>query len=94
MPLLDSEFRQMGYRNLKDTAAGKCATMKFIFTTGLVFGLDDSGYRGRYCYETETEAFIALMLWDGTGDPQGPWIKYKGVGGERLGPGAKSNEGA
>lgn len=67
---------------------GLCGLHKYLFTTGLVIGLDEDGLAGRYCYAQWADAWKALRNWDGVGDPTGPWIKYKGTGGERLGPGA------
>ena len=40
-------------------------------------GIDRTGYATRYCYETRQLAEAALLAWDGTGDPPGPWIKQK-----------------
>lgn len=62
---------------------GLCGVARFLFTTGLVLGIEETGYRGRYCYEHRMDAIGALMDWNGIGDPPGPWIKYKGEGGER-----------
>lgn len=62
---------------------GMCGLMRFLFTTGLVIGMDEISYAGRYCYHTEEEARQALKAWDGKEDPPGNWIKYKGRGGER-----------
>lgn len=67
-----------------------CGVRRFLFTYGLVVGMDDTGYAGRYCYEFRAEAVDALREWDGIGDPPGQWIVYKGRGGERMGPGAKT----
>jgi hypothetical protein len=36
--------------------------------------------------ETKAQAVSALDIWDGQGDPPGPWIKEKTS--NRLGPGA------
>jgi hypothetical protein len=58
-----------------------------VYTAGLFVGLYLEGYLGRYCYNTLQEAKDALEAWDGAGDPPGAWLKYKGVGGERQGPG-------
>lgn len=60
---------------------GICGLMDFMFTTGLIIGMDKIGYFGRYCYKTRQEALDALNSWDGSGDPPGSWIKYKGNGG-------------
>lgn len=75
------------YENFKQIPGrGLCATTRMLYTWGLVIGLDAAGSLGRYCFETEEEAVAALNAWDGTGDPAGNWIKYKGIGGERSNP--------
>ncbi len=77
-------LKSEGYRELREIEGkGICGLMKFVFTTGLVIGMNEIGYYGRYCYATEQEAMDALNSWDGKGDPSGNWIKYKGTGGER-----------
>jgi hypothetical protein len=60
--------------------------MQMMFTYGLFVGLDETGYKRRYCYEYKSDAVIAAQTWDGKGDPPGPWIKEKPS--DRLGPGA------
>jgi hypothetical protein len=84
--LLDEE----GYLLLKEIpGVGICGVRRFLFTWGLMVGLDRWGYSHRYCYESGPEAAKALGAWDGKGDPEGPWIKRKGLGMEdKLGPGA------
>lgn len=78
--LLESE----GYTDIKEiNGRGLCGLYRFIFTTGLVTGLDSTGYSGRYCYSSKADALKALESWDGQEDPSGDWIKYKGKGGER-----------
>lgn len=73
-----------GYVELREIeGVGICGLYRFVFTTGLVIGIDTVGYKGRYCYPTIVDARDALVHWDGKGDPTGPWIKYKGEGGER-----------
>jgi hypothetical protein len=84
----DSDWRRY-YSSVRRLPSGELAGLsRMAYTTGLVVGLDDTGYRGRYCYERTCDAQDALDGWTGEGDPSGPWIKYKGTGGERLGPGA------
>jgi len=81
---LRKQLENENYTNLKEIPGrGVCGLWKFLFTTGLCFGLDQYGYVGRYCYETTQEAEIALKYWDGVGDPPGFWLKYKGEGGDR-----------
>ena len=76
-----------GYGNLREFPDGVVAGIyQMMFTTALVVGLDETGYQRRYCYEFRIDAIDALAVWDGTGDPSGPWIKSKPD--QRLGPGA------
>lgn len=73
-----------GYYDLREIEGrGVCGLYPFLFTVGLVCGLDESGYKGRWCYGNKVETITALRVWDGQGDPPYKWIKYKGVGGER-----------
>ena len=66
--------------------AGLCGLPRFLFTAGLVVGLEPIGYQRRYCYETAVEAQAALTLWDGSAHPSGPWIVCKGAGVHLLNP--------
>lgn len=63
---------------------GLCALHRYMFTIGLVCGLDEFGYKYRYCYPLEKgiEALVAIVSWDGKNHPSGGWIKRKGYGGE------------
>jgi hypothetical protein len=86
-PELEVYLKSEGYVHIRYIPGrGVCAIMKFIFTYGLVYGIDSIGYKGRWCYGSLAEAFAALHMWDGKEDPPGKWIKYKGVGGERSNP--------
>ena len=58
----------------------------FAYTTSIMVGVDEMGYRCRYCYEKIGEALDALIHWNGFGDPGGPWIKAKGSGRDELNP--------
>lgn len=86
--MLIDDLKAQGYERIKPLPSGLCGLMRFITTHAIVVGLTDRGYRGRYCYEHKQQAVDAIMEWNGEGDPPGPWIKYKGIDGERLGPGA------
>ena len=80
-------FIDEGYFDIREIeGVGICSLMTFAFTTGLIVGMNESGYRGRYCFSSKEEASKSLKEWDGTGDPPGNWIKYKGYGGERSNP--------
>lgn len=72
------------FRELREVEGrGLCALQRFIFTTGLVYGIDDMMVEGRYCYENYYDAKEALYNWTGEGDPQDEdWIKHKGRSGE------------
>jgi hypothetical protein len=81
-----------GYTDLKVLPGrGVVGLSKLIFTTGIVYGLDEFGYRGRYCYHTMAEAEQALRDWDGNGDPPGNWAKHKGDRKDRENPNYKAN---
>jgi len=56
---------------------GLCGISPMLYTVGIVYGMDETSYEGRYCYETAIEAVIALHQWDGAGDPPGNWIVNK-----------------
>jgi hypothetical protein len=82
------ELTKLGYAVPRLLPTGEWAGLQQMFyTVGLFVGLDETGYRTRFCYEDAGQAFIALMTWDGQGDPCGPWIKNKGTpGGDRHNP--------
>jgi len=83
-PKLKEFLEEEGYVQLKEIEGrGICGVRKFIFTYGLIYGLDESGFKGRWCYDNYVEPVVALHNWDGIGDPKGNWIKYKGEDGER-----------
>ncbi len=74
---------------------GVCGIKRFAFTTGLVVGLDQSGYKERYCYKNRIDAIYALIEWQEmtnqrltvAGDPEDEeWIVYKGPEGDRPNP--------
>ena len=91
-----AELRALGegnYSNLCVIAGKVCGLGRYMFTTGILVGMTtDTPYERRYCYEQARDAFDALLAWDGTGHPGGPWIKVKGQMNGRwldeLGPGA------
>jgi hypothetical protein len=67
-----------GYRHIRRLPTGELAAIaSMVFTTGLFVGLDESGYRTRFCFESEHVARTALENWDGTGFPPGWWIIQK-----------------
>jgi hypothetical protein len=78
---LKQQLESQGYCYIKEIPnRGICAIMKFMFTYGLCYGIDNTGYKGRYCYPHEKveDAILALHKWNGESDPDGDWIKHKG----------------
>lgn len=72
-------FTEMGYGLICKMHGRTVGISQFIYTTGIVVGMDDSGYEYRYCYHTMAEAAVALMNWviKGGEEPEG-YIKRKG----------------
>ena len=84
-----AKLKAEGYVHCIVLPTGEIAGIqKMLFTCGLFVGLDDYGWRTRFCYERSEEARKALDAWDGLGDPSGPWIKEKPS--DRLGPGIQT----
>lgn len=74
-----SELEALGYESVRLLASGEYAgLMSFLYTTGLCVGLEQAGYRTRFCFPDQASAIQALNHWDGHGDPPGPWLKQKG----------------
>lgn len=70
-----------GYRDIVRLPTGEIAGLsRFLYTTGLCVGLDESGYRTRFCFDGYNEALQSLEQWDGEGFPPGWWIKQKPEG--------------
>lgn len=68
-----------GYFHIREKPGrGICGLMHFVYTVGLCYGLDETGYQGRYCFSNLREAMDSLDAWTGEGDPPGNWIKHKG----------------
>lgn len=82
------DLKSMGYIGEKDTDEhGVCAVSPhFIYTVAIVCGINEVGYRYRYCYPTLLDAMSAFNDWDGCGHPPGNWIKRKGEGGDLPNP--------
>jgi hypothetical protein len=84
------ELLKNGYIHLIYVSGrGICGIQRMAFTVGLFYGLGEFDYRGRYCFESISDAVVALFTWDGAGDPAGDWIKHKGEGGEYSNPNYK-----
>ena len=69
----------LGYLEPRTLPTGEIAALhRLLFTVGLVVGIDEFQYRTRYCYTNYLEAYLALLQWNGEGDPPGFWVKQKG----------------
>lgn len=87
-------LEELGYKFPRQLTTGEwIALYPFIFTWGLVKGIDDIGYKERWCYGREhlNDALKAVVNWDGEGDPPGNWIVNKPS--HRQGPGAERKYG-
>jgi hypothetical protein len=86
-PELEKFLKEQGYQYVKEVPGrGVCALSRMFFTVGLLYGLDENGITGRYCYPSEATALFGLLSWDGEGHPLGPWIKHKGPDIEETNP--------
>src|SRR5271167_1962001 len=87
------ELRGLGYYRVKPRAgSGWLGLQQMVLTCGLFVFFDKWGYQSRFCYERRDQAEAAFAAWDGLGDPPGLWVKQKGLGVDRLGPGAFHDE--
>ena len=81
-PILKEFLESEGYKDIRMIPGrGVCALFPYMFTVGIVYGIDKHGYEGRYCYTRDQAILAAVVLstWDGKEDPIGPWIKHKSV---------------
>lgn len=83
-------FEEMGYSHVRQMKNGQwIGLFKMMYSTGLTVDLHENGYEYRYCYEYAKDAVAACEVYEGEENPIGPWLKRKGKGEDRLGPGAK-----
>jgi len=66
-------YKEMGYGEPVKLNGEIVALGKFLYTTGIIVGMDETGYKHRYCYHNESEAMIALLAWIGSDneEPEG-----------------------
>lgn len=89
---LEKFLKDEGYKYLKEISGKVCGLYPFIYTWGLVVGLDEDGYEYRYCYPSLLDAKKALEEYtDLDTHPTGPWIKRKGDGGDIPNPEAQTH---
>lgn len=68
--LLLATLEYHGYKNIRFVNNMHCGIMRMIYTVGLFYGLDDTGYSGRFCFDTEQNAELFLETWDGETVPE------------------------
>lgn len=74
----ESYLAEQGYSFVRKLPTGEWAGLqRMVFTTGLFIGLDEFGWRTRFCFEDSGQAMAALAVWNGEGFPPGYWIKQK-----------------
>lgn len=71
-------YQDMGYEAVHKLNGEIVGLYQFIFTVGIVVGIDETGYKHRFCYDSALKAAIALGKWgtDGGNEPKG-YIKRK-----------------
>lgn len=59
-----------GYKELRVIDGQLCGIQRFIYTVGVCYGLDSTGYVGRFCFDTWANASLFLREWDGITLPE------------------------
>jgi hypothetical protein len=86
-PELKKTLEEEHYLDVREIPGrGICGIHQYIYTFGLLYGLSESGYKGRYCYPSYMEARLAIEIWTGEGHPPLGWIKHKAQGIDELNP--------
>ena len=63
-------YTDMGYGSPIKMDGEIVALGPFIFTTGIMVGMDEVGYKHRFCYHTQDDAMLALLAWIGSDDDE------------------------
>lgn len=59
-----------GYADVRHVdGRGFCGLMRMMFTVGVCVGLDETGMKGRICFDTWQNAQLFLSEWDGKTEP-------------------------
>jgi hypothetical protein len=70
-------LKSLHYSGIREINGSICCLAPFMFTVGLITKVNHTGYFARFCFENPLDAMKAIQLWDGRGDPPGPWLKQK-----------------
>ena len=70
-PVLVLELVRNGYSDLRVVPGrGVCGLHRYIYTVGVCYGMDMTGMKGRFCFDTEQNARLFLKDWDGETIPE------------------------
>lgn len=68
---LKSMLEGYGYEHVREVEGwGWCGISRFMFTCGVCYGMDETGRKGRFCFDTMMDAELFLRDWDGTTIPE------------------------
>jgi predicted SAM-dependent methyltransferase len=75
MQELKEFLEDQGYFNICEKNGRLCAMFRFAYSMAIVADIDEYGYDNRWCYQEYSEAYGALLEWDGIGEPQN-WHRH------------------
>jgi hypothetical protein len=61
---------EMGYTNLRWINGQLCGLYRFLYTIGVVYGISENFYDGRFCFDNRLDAELFLKEWDGKKLPE------------------------
>lgn len=64
------ELEAHGYQNIRFVNMQFCGIRRMMYTVGVFYGLDETGCRGRICFDTAQNAALFLAEWDGETAPE------------------------
>lgn len=71
---LDAEhvkyYTDMGYGMPIRLDGELVALGPFLYTVGIMVGMDETGYKHRFCYPNEDAAMLAFLAWIGSDDEE------------------------
>ena len=62
---LKALMESYSYEHVREIDGMLCGLMRYLFTVGVCFGLDEGGLKGRFCFDTYQNAELFLREWDG-----------------------------
>lgn len=68
---LKSILEGHGYECVRQVEGwGWCGILRMMFTVGVCHGMDETGLKGRFCFDTRQNAYLFLDEWDGKTLPE------------------------